>query len=92
MDSPLIIPGKTAQLAIGFGFADSALTRQYRSPSQQERLLQTYRLPSSASNVYAFTMAVLGLLKLVQSALALFNLGPLANDPKGLLIPDGLRK
>jgi len=68
----------------------SGLSLSDPSPAQQERLLATYRLPNVASNMRVFTLTVLGLIKLVQSALALFNLGPLANDPKGLLQPDGL--
>ena len=64
----------------------------YNSPSQQERLLQIYRLPSAGSDVLVFQLTILTLIKLVQAALALFGLGPLAQDETGQLVPDGLRE
>lgn len=68
----------------------SGLTLSEASPSQQERFLQQYRLPSASTSGPNFPQAVLRTIQLVQAALALFNKGPVATSSKELQEPDGL--
>lgn len=68
----------------------SGLTLSEASPSQQERFLQQYRLPSASASGANFPLAVLRTIQLVQAALALFNMGPVASDAHRLFEPDGL--
>lgn len=68
----------------------SGLTLSEASPSQQERFLQQYRLPSASASGPNFPLAVLRTIQLVQAALALFNMGPVGGDAQRLLEPDGL--
>lgn len=56
----------------------------------RENFLSAYRLPSTYSAPDVFGSAVVALIKLVQSALALFNMGPLKTGPFAILQPDGL--
>ncbi|KAK9900836.1 hypothetical protein P389DRAFT_208263 [Cystobasidium minutum MCA 4210] len=68
----------------------SGLTLSEASPSQQERFLQQYRLPSASTSGPNFTQAVLRTIQLVQAGLALFDKGPVASTSKELQEPDGL--
>jgi hypothetical protein len=48
--------------------------------ARQDKFLQIYRLPTPLPDVSAFARTLLGLIKLIQSALALFGLGPFATE------------